>query len=156
MNITQKKVTLYHAEWCGHCKVLKPTWDEFKQAYESHKSEIKHKYNTELIINDYESDSNPAMIPPYVNGYPTIMIEYNKKKEEYVGKRDLPSLFKKLIPTASDNDISKWSNTQLNARSNNSTRSNSNMQNTYKGPSYKKYLKYKMKYESYLNKLCKQ
>ena len=27
------KVTLYYADWCGHCTKFKPTWEGIKQVF---------------------------------------------------------------------------------------------------------------------------
>ena len=27
------KITLYHADWCGHCKRFKPTWEALKGVF---------------------------------------------------------------------------------------------------------------------------
>ena len=43
-NITKKEVTLYYADWCGHCKTFKPEWFGFKGAYQQLKDEIEKKY----------------------------------------------------------------------------------------------------------------
>ena len=29
-------ITLFHADWCGHCQQFKPVWNEIKQWCSSH------------------------------------------------------------------------------------------------------------------------
>ena len=109
--IKHKYVTLYHAEWCGHCKTFKPIWDDFKKTYEASKDDIKNKYKIVLTINDYEETANPEEITKAnVNGFPTVVIKYNDKTEDYTGQRTITALFQKLIPNASPDDIKLWIN----------------------------------------------
>jgi thiol-disulfide isomerase/thioredoxin len=105
----KKYVTLYYADWCGHCKTLKPEWFKFKAAYNKAKQEIKDKYKTELILNEYENDANPEKSAAEgVDGFPTIKIKYNDKTDDYIGARTAMGLFKKLLPQATDSEIVSW------------------------------------------------
>lgn len=101
-----KTVTLYYANWCPHCKNVVPEWDRFKQIYDKNSRQIESKYNTKLDIKKYEDKD----IPPGTNvaGFPTIMIVYNDKQEEYIGNKNTEDFFKKLINRASDDDIRQW------------------------------------------------
>ena len=72
-------VTLYHANWCGHCQRFKPVWD----------NEVKPALK-ELGIthNEYEEQENPDKIAAVnLQGYPTIMISKNGQTYEYEGPR---------------------------------------------------------------------
>jgi thiol-disulfide isomerase/thioredoxin len=108
-DITQKYVTLYYADWCGHCQTFKPEWFKFKAAYNKYKDEIKNKYKMELIINEYENDEYPEKATnDNVEGFPTIKIKYNDKTDDYIGDRTAIGLFKKTIQTPSDEEIALW------------------------------------------------
>lgn len=108
-NITKKYVTLYYADWCGHCKTFKPEWFKFKAVYNKIKQEIKDKYNIELILNEYENDIDPQKaIEADVKGFPTIKIKYNDKTDDYIGPRTAVALFKKLIPNSNEDEIISW------------------------------------------------
>lgn len=107
----KKYVTLYYADWCSHCKRFEPEWFKLKSAYNKVKQDIKNKYNMEIILNEYESDTSPREITEAgVEGFPTIKIKYNDKIDDYIGDRTAQSLFKKLIPEANDDEIISWLN----------------------------------------------
>jgi len=75
-------LTLFHAEWCGHCKKMKPEWDKFKNG----------KYGKHC--KDYESkEITPEMSEKYgVKGYPTILLlKEDIVVTKYEGKRDVGS-----------------------------------------------------------------
>lgn len=77
------KVTLYYADWCGHCKTFKPTWEKLK--YELDSNGIQY--------NEYEHTKDKKIIEKEnVEGFPTIRIENNGEKEDYSGSRDYNDL----------------------------------------------------------------
>lgn len=141
--IVDKYVTLYHAEWCGHCKTFKPEWDKFKAAYEKSKEDIKNKYKINLIIKDYEADANPKEIEEaQVAGFPTVIIKYNGKKEDYNGARKAESLFEYLIPSATPNEIQSWIN---KGQSGGNSQINLSDPKIIYADSYRKMMKYRNK-----------
>ena len=83
------KVTLYYANWCGHCKNFKLTWNSLKPYFQ--------KYNIEF--KEYEdSENRKIMEENNINSFPTIIIEKNKYKYEYNGDRTVDGLINELIP----------------------------------------------------------
>jgi glutaredoxin len=83
------KVTLYYANWCGHCKNFKLTWSSLKPYFK--------KYNIEF--KEYEdSENRKIMEENNINSFPTIIIEKNKYKYEYNGDRTVDGLINELIP----------------------------------------------------------
>jgi len=86
-----KKVVLFYADWCGHCKKLKPDWDD--AAKEMNKDEI-----VMIKVNCGEgTKEDKAIMEKYdIDGYPTIIIFEDGTPSKYEGKRskeDLLSLF---------------------------------------------------------------
>jgi len=80
---TGKKLVLFYADWCGHCKKLKPTWDETEK--EMNKTEKKM-----LKINCSEQDDeqlNELMGQYNVKGYPTIILFVDGQPTPYDGER---------------------------------------------------------------------
>ena len=87
--IYMTKVTLYYANWCGHCKTFKSTWNSLKPYFQ--------KYNIEF--KDYEESENPQIMKDNnVNSFPTIIIEKNGSKYNYNGDRTVDGLINELIP----------------------------------------------------------
>lgn len=83
-----KKVTLFYADWCGHCVQFKPTWNELKKVFD--KSNIKYEEYEDSKDEDIIAENN-------IGGYPTIMIENENGKYEYSGGRDADSLLREII-----------------------------------------------------------
>jgi len=73
---------LFKAEWCGHCKGFKPTWEKLQ-------NEMKDKVN----FKTYDSDKDADMIEKFkIQGFPTLVLKVGDKAIEYVGGRDILSL----------------------------------------------------------------
>jgi protein disulfide-isomerase-like protein len=82
-----KKVVLFYADWCGHCKKLKPVWE--KAAEKVNKEEKRM-----IMVNcgdDKKGDSD-IMSKYNIKGYPTIMIFEDGEHKEYNGERTLDDL----------------------------------------------------------------
>ncbi|KDE03239.1 hypothetical protein MVLG_06268 [Microbotryum lychnidis-dioicae p1A1 Lamole] len=91
----------FYAPWCGHCKKLKPTWDELGQKYAGAKSKV--------TIAKFDATGNdvPASAGFRVLGFPTIKLRAANTNEwiSYEGDRTLESLVEFLESNAT-NDIS--------------------------------------------------
>jgi protein disulfide-isomerase-like protein len=86
-----KKVVLFYADWCGHCKDLKPTWDEVAK-------KINKEEKRMLKVNCGGSKAEDKEITSKydIDGYPTIIIFENGEPKHYKGGRseeDLLALF---------------------------------------------------------------
>jgi protein disulfide-isomerase-like protein len=82
---TGKKLVLFYADWCGHCKSLHPAWD--KAATEVNTDGIKMG---KVDCGDSDDPAHSAIAKKYnVSGYPTIQLLNNGQVEkEYEGGRD--------------------------------------------------------------------
>jgi thiol-disulfide isomerase/thioredoxin len=79
------KITLFYANWCGHCPAVKKFIDEIKLN--------NPLQNKNLIINTIESkelENMPDMFDK-VTGFPTIIINTKNKEIKYSGNRDKQS-----------------------------------------------------------------
>ncbi len=84
------KICLYFAEWCGHCKNFKPTWNLLKNKYKKNK-------NFEFI--DYDCTNSNVGDPKdkdIIEGFPTIIIEKNGLRKKYNGERNINAIEKYL------------------------------------------------------------
>jgi thioredoxin 1 len=73
---------LFKAEWCGHCKMFKDTWNELKKTV-----------GNKIKLVAFDADKDADTIKNYnINGYPTLILKSNNKAIEYVGSRDLNSI----------------------------------------------------------------
>ena len=78
-----KKVVLFYADWCGHCKTLKPVWDEVAKG-------VNEKEKGRMIkVNCGEGTKHDKEIMEKysIDGYPTIIVFEDGKPTPYEGKR---------------------------------------------------------------------
>jgi len=85
------KLVMFYADWCGHCKKLKPVWDE--AAADVNKDEKKM---IKVNCGEGTADDEKIMKKYNVQGYPTIIKFINGKPSEYQGDRDADS-FKEMF-----------------------------------------------------------
>ncbi|KAI0027357.1 thioredoxin-like domain-containing protein [Vararia minispora EC-137] len=78
----------FYATWCGHCKRLKPTWDQLAEKF----APVKDR----LIIAKMDAPENdfPPSVPFRVQGFPTLKFKPAGGREwiDYEGDRSLESL----------------------------------------------------------------
>jgi|SaaInlStandDraft_5_1057022.scaffolds.fasta_scaffold05307_4 thioredoxin-like negative regulator of GroEL len=81
------EILLFKADWCGHCKNFKSTWDKLKSQYEN-----KYKFI------EYDADKNNNELVKFnVNSFPTIKFKQGDRITEYQGSRDHASLNETII-----------------------------------------------------------
>jgi protein disulfide-isomerase-like protein len=88
---TGKKLVLFYADWCGHCKKIKPEWDETAK-------EINKEDKKMLKVNcGGGSEEEKEIMSKYnIDGYPTIIVFDNGVASPYEGKRDKESFMSAL------------------------------------------------------------
>lgn len=86
-----KKLVLFYADWCGHCKKIKPVWE--KTSSEVNDEELKM-----IKVNCGEgTPADQKIMKKYsIDGYPTIIKFVNGKPQLYQGERD-PESFKEAL-----------------------------------------------------------
>ena len=83
-------MVLYYAEWCGHCKTMKPEWDKVVQ---------KLKESGNVNVADVKSDVIPKLEhKPDIEGFPTIKMYNNGKSvAKFQDERSADNLVKFAI-----------------------------------------------------------
>ena len=87
-----KKIILYHTNWCGYCKRFIPTWEELK--LEAELSDIVNFIDIDMssqekkINGDLDSDDLNIVNNAEIQGFPTIKLLHNGKLIDYNGKRE--------------------------------------------------------------------
>ena len=74
------------APWCGHCKKIKPEWDELQREYAD---------NDSIVIAEFDcttSSGEPFCKDLNIKGFPTFMYGNPGSMKLYGGKRDYGSL----------------------------------------------------------------
>jgi protein disulfide-isomerase-like protein len=86
-----KHLVLFYADWCGHCKKIKPEWDEAA-------AEIKDKDKKMLKINcGGGSEKEKELMEKYnIDGYPTIILFKDGKPTPYEGARNKDAFIEAL------------------------------------------------------------
>jgi hypothetical protein len=90
------EVTLYYANWCGHCVTFKPEWKKFKKNIgDINEKDTGVKIQTkEHEHSELEKMGGGKINDEDISGYPTLKIKLTKGKDskEYdygdYGKRD--------------------------------------------------------------------
>jgi len=100
-SMTIKKITLYYADWCGHCHRFLPEWYKLKNIYNKYKNEIAEQQHIEIMLDEYMADTSKwneldEKIKEKINGYPTIHINYGEITE-YNGERTALNILKTLL-----------------------------------------------------------
>lgn len=84
------KISLFYADWCGHCRTFKPIWDALKKEFI--KNNIEYK--------EYEDSENEEIIKKEgIDGFPTIKIKKDDDIEyEYMGERSANGILNEILP----------------------------------------------------------
>lgn len=92
-----KKLVLFYAPWCPHCKDLlqptdknngKPAWSMLKQKLGGRK---------DITMDEIDCDAKPELASKYeVKGFPTVILFKGNQKVDYDGDRSMESLEKFL------------------------------------------------------------
>jgi thiol-disulfide isomerase/thioredoxin len=77
-----KKIYLFKANWCPHCRVFKSTWNN-----------LKNEFKDRIKFITYDSEKHSEEIKSFkIEGYPTIILTVGNKAIEYVGPRNDSSI----------------------------------------------------------------
>ena len=81
--MSNTKVSLYYADWCGHCKNIKPVWNKASK-------KVKGDVKMVKVNCGEENEEHQSIVDKYkIEGFPTIKLLNNGKVEsDYTGGRD--------------------------------------------------------------------
>jgi protein disulfide-isomerase A1 len=85
-----KKLVLIYADWCGHCKKIKPTWDTVSEKVNK-ENEVKM---VKINCGEGTPEQKKLMSKYNVDGYPTILIVDKGNATVYDGERTEDALLK--------------------------------------------------------------
>jgi thiol-disulfide isomerase/thioredoxin len=79
---TKITLILFKADWCGHCKTFKPTWEKVSEIYNK-------KYN--FVV--YDADKQTDKFKEYkVDAFPTVLVKNGNNVMSYEGDRSFDDL----------------------------------------------------------------
>ncbi|QRV87587.1 prolyl 4-hydroxylase, beta polypeptide [Ceratobasidium sp. AG-Ba] len=92
----------FYAPWCGHCKRLKPIWENLAELYKDQKDKLT------VLKMDATTNDLPKSAGFKISGFPTLKFKPAGSKTfiDYEGDRSLESLIE-FIQTNSKNKISQ-------------------------------------------------
>jgi thiol-disulfide isomerase/thioredoxin len=81
-NDNKISVILFKADWCGHCKHFKPTWDK-----------VSEVYNKKFNFITYDADKETDKFKEYkVDAFPTVIVKNGSNIIPYDGDRTIGDL----------------------------------------------------------------
>ncbi len=131
--MAQKVVTLYYADWCGHCQTLKPEWAILEQKI----IEKKNQGHNIICVKKEEKEMTKEE-KEKIEGYPTIMITKDGKTYTFKGSRTSEAILDAVLSDAIHDSLRGGGGKRSNVHSHYGMDSDA----YYK----MKYLKYKAKY----------
>jgi len=86
------KLVLFYADWCGHCKKIKPIWKEAED-------EVNDDEDTKMIkvnCGDKKKEHQEIAEKYNIDGYPTIILFKDGKPTQYKGPRTKEGFIKAI------------------------------------------------------------
>ena len=81
INQPEKTLVLFYADWCGHCKNMKPEWDATAEKVNTEKKRM-----LKVNVGD-KTDEQEALLTKYnIDGFPTVLVFQKRTPSPYVGE----------------------------------------------------------------------
>jgi len=85
------KITLFHADWCGHCINFMPHWESMRSDKQSMKNIKFEQYESKMI--DSLTEKEKTINGNAIDGFPTIKITINDNEFQYIGDRSPKNIY---------------------------------------------------------------
>lgn len=111
------QITLFHANWCGHCIDFMPTWEKMKSNETANKNINFENYEYETInsLSKLDRSINGLDIIDDRLGFPTIKITINDTEYLYNGPRDISNIYNFILEELRENTTGDgFGNTAIN------------------------------------------
>jgi thiol-disulfide isomerase/thioredoxin len=93
--IYNKKIILYHAEWCGYCNRFLPIWEELKLAVNNvNFIDVNMTSGEKIITGELNNDELNIVKNVDIQGFPTIKFLNNGLIIDYNGNREKEDIIK--------------------------------------------------------------
>lgn len=80
INTEVLNVTLFYADWCGHCKrFMGETWGKLKEKYRSNKDVQLNQIDCTNVKSSIETPAGKS-----IEGFPSVILNYKDKDGKYV------------------------------------------------------------------------
>lgn len=141
------KAVLIYANWCGHCQMLKPKWDEAKTMLNERVSVIEiedsdpYKNDKLEMLNNELNGSQKVE----VMGYPTLFKIRNNKLEYYQKEREPLQMSQFFNEGTEKRTVFKVSKSKSKSKRSKSRRNNKNLTKRMKQKKNKKSRKFNRK-----------
>jgi len=99
MSPTKKpiKITLFHANWCGHCVKFMPVWEKMKEDENATKNIDFEQYEESSIKDLPDSVRIADGVDVRTKGWPTLKISVNGDEHFYEGSHKARDIYKFII-----------------------------------------------------------
>ncbi len=102
MRNKERNITLYHADWCGHCKTFSKDWEQLADFVTHNNNKISKSTGITVNMKSFEEKNIDKSIKASLEGYPTIHID----GKVYEGERSQSELLKEIYGDKLDTVIS--------------------------------------------------
>jgi hypothetical protein len=91
------KITLFHANWCGHCTDFMPTWDVMKEDKTARKNIDFEQYEESSVGSLPDATREIDGVDVRSFGWPTLKITVNDVDHLYKGRRTSNDIYEFIL-----------------------------------------------------------
>jgi thiol:disulfide interchange protein len=91
INQPEKTLVLFYADWCGHCKKMKPEWDATADKVNAEKKRM-----LKVNVGDKTDEQEVILSKYHIDGFPTVLVFQNGTASPYSGDYT-EAMFQKML-----------------------------------------------------------